>query len=125
MLASIWRTSLPPQLGRILIVYLNQFVEFQVAQLSKFIERSFIKMAPFKHTLVTLSGDEVSYMCRHEFRHDENHPTPCQPPTKIAISCRGIDGQVLHITQVLGQFSATLSNVIRLQLECPDRKYTQ
>ena len=55
----------------------------------------------------------------------ENHPTPCQPPTQIVIPCRGIDWQVLHIAQVLSYFSATLSNIVRLKLECSDRKYAQ
>lgn len=129
MLASIWRTSLPGSkapLDRILIVYLNQLIDFQVAQLSNFIERSFSKMTPFKHAQVTFSGDEVSFdMCRHEFRHDENHPTPCQPPAQIVIPCRGIDYQVSHIAQVVSHFSATLSNIVRLKLECSDRKYAQ
>ena len=115
-----------PQIDRVLIVYFNQLVDFQVAQLPKFIERSFFKMTLFKHAQVTLSSDRVSFdMCRHEFRHDEDHSTPCQPSVKIVISCRGIDWQVWHMAQVLTHFSATLSNVIRLKLECPDRKYTQ
>ena len=114
-----------PQLDRILIVYLNQLVDFQMAQLSKFTERS-VMMTPFKHAQVALSSDRVSFdMCRHEFRRDENHPTSCRAPTKIVISCRGIDWQVSHIVQVLSQFSATLSNVVRLKLESPDHKYPQ
>ena len=115
-----------PQLDRILIVYLNQLVDFQVPQLFEFIKRSVLKMTPFTHAQVTLSGDRVSFdMCRHELRRYENHPTSCRPPAKIVISCRGIDWQVPHIAQVLNQSSATLSNVVHLKLESSDHKYPQ
>ena len=113
-----------PRLDRILVVYLNQLVDFQVARLSMFIERLFFKIISFKHAQVTLSGDKLSFdMCRHEFRRDENHPTSCRPHTRIVISCRGIDWQVSHIAQVLSQFSATLSNVAHLKIEYPDHNY--
>ena len=109
-----------PQLDQILIVYLNQFVDFQVSQLSKFIERS-VALTPFRHAQVTFSSDRVSFdMCRHEYRRTEIHPTSCRPPTRTFISCRGIDWQVSHIAQVLSQFSATLSDIICLKLELPD-----
>ena len=115
-----------PQLDRILIVYLNQLVDFQVPQLFEFIRRSVIRMTPFTHAQVTLSGDRISFdMCRHELRSYENHPTSCRPPAKIVISCRGIDWQVPHMAKVLNQSSATLSNVVRLKLESPDHKYPQ
>ena len=112
-----------PQLDRILVVYLNQAVEFQVAQLSRFIVRSAaFKANPLKHAQATFSDDKVSFdMCRHELNRHELHPTPCRPPTRIVVSCRGIDWQVPHIAQVLGQFSATLSNVVRLKFESTDK----
>ena len=109
-----------PQLDRILIVYLNQLVDFQVAQLSKFIERS-VALTPFRHAQVKFSSDKVCFdMCRHEFRRSESHPTSCRPPTRTVISCRGIDWQVSHIAQVVTQFSATLSNIVHLKFEFPD-----
>jgi hypothetical protein len=114
-----------PQLDRISVIYLKQF-DFQVAQLSKFIDRSVVKMTPFRHAQVTLPGDKVSFdVCCHEFPRDENHPTSCQPPIRIVISCRGAgtDWQVSHIAQVLRPLSATLSNVVRLKLESPNHKY--
>ena len=115
-----------PQLSRILVVYLNQLVDFEVAQLSKFIERSFFQMTPFKHAQVSLAGDKVSFdMCRHDFRRDESHPTSCRPPTRIVVSCQGIDWQVSHMAQVLSQLSTTLSNVVHLKLESPNHKYPQ
>jgi hypothetical protein len=112
-----------PRLDRILIVYLNQSVEFQVAQLSKFIDRSAaLEANPLRHAQLTFSSDRTSFdMCRHELDRHEPHPTSCRPPTRIVISCRGIDWQVPHIAQVLGELSASLSNVIRLKFESADK----
>ena len=59
-----------PQLDRILIVYLNQLVDFQVAQLSDFIEHLVLQDGSIQACASNTSGDEVSFdMCRHEFRH--------------------------------------------------------
>ena len=102
-----------PQLTCILVVYLNQLVDFQAAQLSRFIERSVFEKTPFKHAQVTFTGDSVSFdMWGHELRRGENHPTLCRSPTRIVIPCRGIDWQVSHMSQVLGHFSAILSDVV-------------
>ena len=111
-----------PRVDRILIVYLNQSIEFQVAQLSMFIDRSAaFKANRLRHAQVTFSSDKVFFeMCRHELTRPELHSTWCRPPTRIAISCRGIDWQVPHIAQVVGRFSATLSNVVHLKLGCTD-----
>ena len=108
-----------PRLDQISIVYLNQLVDFQVAQLSKFIERSVIKGTPFKRAQITFSGDSVSF----DMYHDEIHTTSCRHATRIAISCREIDWQVSLIAQVLRQISATLSNIVRLTFESPDQRY--
>ena len=113
-----------PQLNRIFIVYLNQFVDFQVAQLSKFIDRSValnLEATPIRHVQVVFSSGWVSFdMCHHE-----NHLYSCRPRTITVVSCRGIDQQVSHIAQVLSQFSATLSNVVRLKFKFLDEPLSE
>ncbi len=102
-----------PQLNRIGINYLNQFVNFQVAQLSKFIDRSVgPKLTPFRHAGVTFFNNEVSFST---YRH-ANHPPSEWPPPTTTILCAGVDWQVSDIAQVLSQFSATLPNAVHLEL---------
>ncbi len=99
-----------PQLDRIFIDYLNQLVDFQVPQLSTFIDRS---VGPvFRHAQVTFFDDWVSF----DMYRDEIHPTSDTRPARTDISCQGIEWQVSHVTQVLSQFSTTLSNVVHLKL---------
>ena len=103
-----------PQLDRILIDYFNQLVDFQAAQLSKFIDRSVgSAITPSRHAHVTFSDDWVSFdMHRHA-----NRPPWTWYPARTTISCEGIDWQVSHIAQVLSHFSTTLSNVVHLKLK--------
>ncbi|KAH9170323.1 hypothetical protein EDB89DRAFT_2072154 [Lactarius sanguifluus] len=102
-----------PQLDRIHIYYLNQPVDFQVTQLPKFIDRSMgPRLTPFKHAGITFSGDRASFDI-----YCITNPRSILRPSITAISCDGIDWQVSHMAQVLGQFSATLSNVVHLTLE--------
>jgi len=102
-----------PQLNGILIGYLNQLVDFQVAQLSGFIDRSVgPKLTLFKHAHVTFSCGEVFFEMCHP-----NYPRGDWRTARTTISCEGIDWQVSHIAQVLSHFSATLSTVIHLKLE--------
>lgn len=103
-----------PQLNQISIGYLNQLVEFRAQQLSKFLDRSVRpKLTQFNHVHVTFASDKVTFeMCRHA-----NYSLwDCRPVTVI-VSCKEIDWQVSHMAQVLGQISATLSNVIHLKLK--------
>ncbi len=111
-----------PQLDRILIVYLNQLVDFQVTQLSGSIDRSVgPEISLFRHAQVTFFSDWVAFTV---YRH-ANHPSSDWRPAGTFVSCEGIDWQVSHIAQVLSQFSATLSNVVHLKLEVGTKKYRQ
>ncbi len=107
-----------PQLDRICIHYLNQLVDFQVAQLSKFIDRSVgPKMTLFRQAEVSFSSIGADFAIRRAFR-------ALSPGwlVETLISCEGIDWQVSHMAQVLSHFSATLSNVVHLRLEAnPDK----
>jgi hypothetical protein len=103
-----------PQLSQIFIFYLNQFVDFQVPQLSEFIDRTIgTQIALFKHAQVTFVSDWVSFTT---YRRDI-HPTSGSLPARTLISCQGIDWQVSHMAQVLSHFPAALSNVVHLKLE--------
>ena len=103
-----------PQLDWIFTDYLNQLVDFQVTQLSRFIDRSIgLKLTPFKHAYVTVFGDKITFTT-------SPHPNYARWESLSAttvISCEGIDWQVSHMAQVLSNFSITLSNVVHLKLE--------
>ncbi|KAH9172836.1 hypothetical protein EDB89DRAFT_1905739 [Lactarius sanguifluus] len=105
-----------PQLDRIGISYLNQLVDFQVGQLSKFVDRSVgPKLTHFGHAQVTFSSDYVSFtMNGHKIS-----PT-YDRPVWTTVLCQGIDWQVSHIAQVLSHVSITLSNVVHLKLAVVD-----
>ncbi|KAH9178363.1 hypothetical protein EDB89DRAFT_1170384 [Lactarius sanguifluus] len=83
-----------PRLNWIHIYYLNQLVDFQVTQLSKFIDRSGgLKSTTSKHARVTFFRDRVT------LTRIPDDPTSDWRPSTIGISCQGIDWQVSHIAQ--------------------------
>jgi hypothetical protein len=93
-----------------MIGYLNQLVDFQVAQLFKFIGRSVgPKLTAFRHANITFHSGRVSFRM-------PPHAEGFWRPVWTSISCEGIDWQVSHMAQVLSQFSATLSTVHHLEL---------
>ena len=104
-----------PQLNRISTEYLNQLVDFRVAQFSKFIDRSVCpEFTLFKHAHVVFSNKWVYFTTSRHASHllrDEDRDS-----AGACISCQGIDWQVSHMAQVLGQFPTTLSNIIHLRL---------
>jgi len=103
-----------PQRDLIAITYLNRLVDIQVAQLSKFIDRSVVpENTLFGYAGVCFSSRWVSF----NIYHHGNHPGGQWHPATTIISCEGIDWQVSHIAHVLSQISATLSNVVHLWLE--------
>ena len=109
-----------PQLRDIHINYFNQLVDFQVAPLAKFIDRRIGPKSKLRRTArVTFSSGQVSF---DEF-HRQSYPSEPNLRHMTTILCEGIDWQVSHMAQVLSQFSATLSNVVHLELNtyryCP------
>ena len=108
-----------PQLIFINISYLNQPVGLQVAQLSKFIDRSVgPKLTLSRRAHVTFDNTWVSF----DTHCHANDPTPL-PTARIIASCEGIGRQVLHMAQVLSQFSAALppSNFVDLGFEVENK----
>jgi hypothetical protein len=109
-----------PRLNRIHIVYLNQVVDFQVAQLSNFVDRSVgPRLTLFKHAEVTFVRDSVSF----DLYPQTYHPHSDWGLVRTAISCEGVDWQLSHMAQVLSQFSAILFNVELLQLKAEAEEY--
>ncbi|KAH9171732.1 hypothetical protein EDB89DRAFT_1069135 [Lactarius sanguifluus] len=103
-----------PQLDIFSTFYLNQFVDFQVAQLSGFIDRSLgPKIAPLRHASIRFYGGSVCFSTDLPL----NDPDWDMGPVLISISCQGIDRQVSHMAQVLSQIPATLSNLVHLKLD--------
>ena len=103
-----------PQLGRFEISYLNQLIDFQVAQLAMFIERSVgPKLNQFRYAQVTFRNDLVNF---RTYR-DANLSSPDPHYATTNVLCRGIDRQVSHIAQVISHFSTTLSNAVHLELQ--------
>ena len=109
-----------PQLNRILIRYLNQLIDFQVAQLSMFMDRSVgPKLTSFRHARVTFYSHLVTF-------RTYGHANDSSPETHHAITtvlCQGMAWHVSHMARVFSHFSTTLSNVVHLKLELKeDRK---
>jgi len=104
-----------PQLNQIHIKYLDRDVDFPVAQLSKFVDRSVgPKLSLFRHARVSFFSNFISFaMYRHPDRGSSN-------PARAIISC---EWQVSHIVQVFSRFSATLFNVVHLELEAKPLEY--
>jgi hypothetical protein len=104
-----------PQLAKIWIIYLNQLVDFQVAQLFKFIDRSAgPELALSRHASVQFSSYEVAILDRHGLG---GYLSPAESGRVwVSILCKEIDWQVSHMAQVLSHFSVTLSAVVHLYL---------
>ena len=91
-----------PRLDRIYTFPIYHLVDFQVAQLAMFIDRSVgPKLTLFKFARVTLYNHKIAF-----------HLSPYSPFATPDFLCDGIDWQVSHIAQVVSHFSVTLSNVV-------------
>ena len=111
-----------PQLDGIIITYLNQLVDLQVPQLSKFIDRSVgYKLTLFKHAEVFFQNDWVSFTMYPR----ANHPFLDWRPARIFVSCKDLDWQVWHIAQVVSQFSATIATFVHLKLDIDEDPQSQ
>jgi hypothetical protein len=107
-----------PQLtvNYIYIIYLNQLVDFQVAQLRKFVDRLLgPKLTLSRCAQFDFYRGQVSFNTHRHYYH-ANNPYLLPPFPMTVILCEGTDCQVSHIAQVLSQFSATISTVVHLKL---------
>ena len=107
-----------PQLDRIYTSYLNQLVDFQVAQLPMFIDRSVgPKLTPSMYARVTFYDHLVTF--RTYLHANDSSPSPSYATTNVF--CHDLDWQVSRIAQLVSHFSEIFSNVVRLKLEARDR----
>ncbi|KAI9436966.1 hypothetical protein H4582DRAFT_369064 [Lactarius indigo] len=86
-----------PQLDGISIVYLNQLVDFQAAQLSKFIDRS---VGPKFTTIISKVQATFFDSCVTFDVYRPNHPCQDWRGVSTTISCEGVDWQVSHMAQM-------------------------
>ena len=103
-----------PQLDKISVAFLNQLVDFQVGQLSKFIDRSVgLKLTLFKHADVAFDSDYV-HMTYGRASQSLWRLGPSSIRTRIL--CKEIDWQVPHMAQVITHFPMINSAIIHLDL---------
>jgi hypothetical protein len=100
-----------PRLHGINITYFNQ-LDFQVPQLSQFIRRTeHLELAQSRH----LHGRiRISSLYIELDVKEEGHRGSC---LNLRIWCRWLDWQVLHLTQILAQSPAMVSNVDHLSID--------
>ena len=105
-----------PRLDNIRIAYLNQLVDFQVVQLSKFIHRSVgLKSSSLRRAQVVFFRKNVYFNLWPHVNYPRSKVY--RGSNLITIKCEGIDWQVSHMAQVLSHIPATLSNVAHLEFD--------
>ena len=98
-----------PLLENLTIVYFNQSSPFHVPHLSDFTHRTAsLNLHRFKHARVEFGESYVSASLYEGYRVE---PESLECHFVLQISCQWLDWQILHMTQVLGQCSAVLSQV--------------
>jgi hypothetical protein len=101
------------QLDSIDIRYFNQLVDFQVPQLSRFINHPESLKRPM-HCSVEFRPNRISFIADPTSQIYEYRVIfPC---IDVCILCQGIDWQVSHLTQALSQMSAVLSNMVHFAI---------
>jgi hypothetical protein len=106
-----------PRLYWISVSYFNQLVDFENPQLWQFIDhsedlsQSMCCFVEFQHNSVSFVAGFTTHIPEpfYDFPHH----------IRVRILCEGLDWQVSHIAQVLGQISATsgLSNMVHLVID--------
>ncbi|KAH9031504.1 hypothetical protein EDB85DRAFT_1335550 [Lactarius pseudohatsudake] len=98
-----------PQLDSINVTYTDYFC-FRATELSKFIERSFIKPSRLAHGRISFEYERISFDLFPKI-------DPDKPTIAIKISSsEGIHEQVSDMARVLNQTSAMLSDVVHLEI---------
>ena len=110
-----------PELDYIIVHIINPVVDFQIAQLAKFLNRSVgLEMSPYSPTEVNLvnGGVTIKMFC------DLNLPYEVWKPegrrATITIVYGWTDPQVSLIAENVNRFSAILSTVVHLSLTWPE-----
>ncbi|KAI9435967.1 hypothetical protein H4582DRAFT_1966508 [Lactarius indigo] len=107
-----------PQLNQIHIKHVEPRLDFQVARLFEFLDRSEDpEMTLLRHAYVNFSYRWVTFGM---YARPESHPEWGR--VSALIYCQGIESQVSRIAQVFSQPSAMLSGVVHLKLSRPRAK---
>jgi hypothetical protein len=99
-----------PRLNEIHLRYSSQLVDFQVAQLFQFLDRSEDpKLALIRRAQVNFLRPRVIF---------DMYPHPDSNPACVSslFDCKVLGKQILHLAQVFGQPSAIVSGVVHLKL---------
>ena len=105
-----------PRLNSIKIYYLNQLVDFQVSQVSRFIDSSeTLQQSLPMRCRVTLQPSCVSFDIGAT--GDKTERWEASPRIDVCIQCQGIDWQVSCITQALKQIPTVHSDVVHLTVD--------
>jgi hypothetical protein len=103
-----------PQLFWIFIDYLNHPVDFQVTQLSKFIDRSVdSELIPSKRAHISFNANWVAFT----LYRGANCPGWDRPPVETTISPDPVHWRIPEMAEILSQFSTTLHAVVHLEIE--------
>ncbi|KAH9165185.1 hypothetical protein EDB89DRAFT_336496 [Lactarius sanguifluus] len=103
-----------PRLHCFKITYFNR-LDFRVPQLSQFITRTEnFELTGFRHARVRFNvGNAFIKLDSEQGEHRINRIT-------VRILCKGLDWQVSHLAQILGQSPVMVSNVDRLSIDEDD-----
>ena len=113
-----------PELDYVNVYINNPVVDFQVAQLAKFLNRSVgPEMSPYSPTEVDIDDDcvMIKMFCDPKLRYGVWKPE--RRRATIAIYYQWTDPQVSLIAEVVNRFSAILSTVDHLSLMSPETEY--
>ncbi|KAH9170003.1 hypothetical protein EDB89DRAFT_2072476 [Lactarius sanguifluus] len=109
-----------PRLNTVDIHYSDQVVDFEVPQLSEFMNRSEnLKRTLSGHCRIMVDSRHCVDFCIEGATGNEAEPRR-DPGTGIYVCllCEWIDRQTLHLAQVLSGISPRLSNIIHLAIGC-------
>ena len=92
---------------------MNQPDDFQVTQLSEFIDSSVgSESTPTRRAHVTFHVERVTFTLHRR----ENYPDRDRPSVEITISPDALDWKIPKLAEVLSQFSTTLYTVVHLEI---------
>ena len=103
-----------PQLSAISLVYLNPPIDFLATRLVEFVDRSVgPRSTVFRRAYVVVCNRIATFTLYHA-----KYPSldPCSHWPRFTRDSEAIHWQVTHMAQVLSRVSATLSNVVHLEL---------
>jgi hypothetical protein len=107
-----------PQLGSIVIFYSDQVANFEVPQLSEFINRSEnLKDTLSNHCQIMIDDyDDAVDFCVGGVTSDEAERWDPETGISVWIMCEGIDRQILHLAHILSWISPILSDTVHFTI---------